>query len=510
MNKYSQTKEGDTLIDNEEKNDEMRGDVQVVTDNEISEKTAEEEEQELEDAKRLKRIKIITPIRGVLEGSSTTYEGSYLNYFLTDIYQLPVAFTGALSIVSLLLSWIFAPVFAAFTDKFHFKKSKFWPWPIIGGTITHIGYIAVMALPAIFSGNVSMLGPVAFVIIMIIRMSGQISSVPIAGMAPIITKSTSDRQFLAQAQKIGHEAGKAIWGYLVPLCLALMTTIAGGNRNEGFVFSAIVLHCIGWTGLATYALFAIKGSYVEREAMKQTEKQKQTRIPITQTLKVLFTNRPVLGMFLFFMLHKAYFFIYVMYGISVYDHIFNQPAAVGVFLTTISVSAIIGVFFGRLWSKIFKESKRSCVMAMIVHIAFTAIIAVTFNKIPMPFFLALFAGSSFFMGMLETWVTPLFTACAEYGSWKTGVTMNALVMSTSALTITTGNALPPVIATILLRPDSYNQGLTVLFAWVPLVLSIASVLCLIFIYNLNDTKIRRIQEDLMRGKTQATSDFKLK
>lgn len=475
------------------------------------EKTAEleQERQEAEDAKRLKRFKVLTPLRGLLEGSSTTYEGSYLNYFLTDIYMLPVAFTGALSIVGLLLAWVFAPLFAAFCDKFKFKKSKFWPWPVIGGTITHLGYIAVMALPAIFSDNVSMLGPAAFAIILIVRMSGQVSSVPMSGMAPLVAKSTSDRQFLAQGQKIGHEVGKAIWGYLVPICLVAATALANGDRNKGFVFAAIVLHVIGWTGLASYALFGIRGSYVEREAMKQTEMLKNKKIPLTQTLKVLFTNRPVLGMFLFFILHKAYFFIYVIYGVSVYDHIFNQPDAVGYFLTTLSVAAIAGVFCGRLWTKIFKDSKRSCAMAMVVHIIFTAVIALTFNKISMPLFLVFFAASSFFMGMLETWVTPLFTACAEYGSWKTGVTMNSLVMSTSALTITTGNALPPVIATILLRPESYNQGLTILFTWVPLVLSIASLLCFIFIFNLNDTKIRRIQEDLVRGKTQATSDFKI-
>ena len=465
------------------------------------------EQQKLDDDKRLKRFKIITPLRGILEGSSTTFEGSYLNYFLTDVYQLPVAFTGVLSVVSIILSWIFGPVFAAFTDKFKFKKSKFWPWPIIGGTITHIGYIAVMALPAIFSGNTAMLGPVAFALILMVRTSVQVSTVTISGIAPLVTKSVADRQFLAQGQKIGHEVGKAIWGYLVPLCLIAFTTLAGGNRNEGFVFSAVFLHCLGWTGLAVYALVAIRGSYVEREAMKQTELLRKKKVPLSQTLKVLFTNRPALGMFLFFTLHKIYFFIYVIYGVSVYDHIFNSIDTVGYFLTVLSVAAIVGVFFGRLWTKIFKDSKRSCVMAMVAHIIATAVIALTFNKVSMPLFLTFFGISSFFMGMLETWVTPLFSACAEYGHWKTGVPMNALVMSTSALTVTTGNALPPVIATIMLRPDNYNQGLTIMFTWVPLVLAIASLLSLVFIYNLNDKKIKRIQEDLAEGKSQATSDF---
>jgi Na+/melibiose symporter-like transporter len=480
----------------------------------INQETSDSEQQEITDAKRLKRFKILTPVKGVLEGSSTTFDGSYLNFFLTDVYKLPIVFTGILSAVTLALTWIFTPTFAAFSDKFKFKKSKFWPWPIIGGTVTHLGYIAVMVLPAVFGENVSSLGPLAFALILLIRMSAQISGVPVSGMAPLIAKTPADRQFLAQGTKIGHEAGKAIWGYLIPPVLLATTNFFGGDQNKGYVLSAAILHSIGWTGLATYALFAIKGSYVEREAMKQTEQLQRKRIPMSQTLKVLFTNRPVLGIFLFFALHKAYFFIYVVYGVHVYKYIFNRPEAVGVFMAIISIAAMAGVFCGRLWTKIFKESKRSCAMAMSVHIVATLVIALTFNRVSIPMFLVFFAISSFFMGMLETWVTPLYTACAEYGSWKTGVTMNALIMSTNGLTISSGSALPPVIASIVigsaaLGSADYIQGLTTLFAWVPLFLSIASLLCFVFIYNLNDTKIRLIQEDLNVGKTQATSDLKI-
>ena len=465
------------------------------------------EQQRIADAKRFKRIKILVPMQGLLSGSSTTLDGSYMNYFLTDIYHFPVAFTGLLSIVTVVLAWVVGPVFAAFSDRFRFKNSKFWPWPVMAFSVKHLALIAVMVLPAFSTANTAVLAPVAFAIILVSRLTDKIGNVPVSGMAPLITKSPADRQFLAQSTKIGHEAGKAIWGYFVPLCLLAFTALAGDDRIKGFAISAIVLYAIGWTGPIVYALFGIKGSYMEREAMKQTDELKREKIPLSQTMKVLFTNRPVLGMFLFFTLHKICFFIYTIYSISVYDHIFGHAEAVGTFLTIFSFASVAGVLCGRLWTKIFKDSKRSCVMAMVAHIVFTFFIAITFNKVSVNIFLVLIAFSSFFMGMLETWVSPLFTACAEYGSWKTGVTMNALVLSTSPLSVTTASALPPVIATALLRPDNYNHGLTLLFVWAPLFLALAALMSLVLIFNLNDKKISQIQKDLSEGKVMATSDI---
>jgi len=464
------------------------------------------EAQSIADAKRLKRIKFITPFRGFLNGASSVFDGYYMTYFLTDIYKFPVAFTGLLSGVSVILALIFAPAFAAFSDRFRFKKSKFWPWPLMGSSITYLGYIVVMSLPVFKSVNAAIFAPVVFVILLTARLGDQISKVTVSGISPIVTKSPTVRRFLAQGTKIGHETGKTIFGYIVPLFIGVLASVSG-NRVLPFAIAAVILFIMGWSDPAIYALFCIKGSYIEREGLKQAEKKE--RISLLKMLKVLFTNRPALGMFLFFTLHKLAFFIYVIYGISVYDHIFNQADAVGSFFVVFSVAAIAGVFCGKLWTRLFRESKRSCSMAMVIHIIFTAIIALTFNRIPISLFLAFFAVSSFFMGMLETWVTPLYTACAEYGNWKTGVTMNALVMSTYGLSVSISLALPPVVATILIRPDNYNHGLTVLFTFAPLVLAVTALLCFLLIFNLNDAKIRKIQKDLAEGKAGATSDLKL-
>ncbi len=125
--------------------------------------------------------------------------------------------------------------------------------------------------------------------------------------------------------------------------------------------------------------------------------------------------------------------------------------------------------------------------------------------------------------MLENWVQPLFAASADYGSWKTGARADSLIMTVFGLSVNVSWAMTPVLAAIVLNAVNYTEfvasgaaindtvasGLTFLFAWLPLILAGISLASLIFIFNLNDNKIKAIQEDLAAGKTKETSSLEI-
>ena len=478
--------------------------------------------QKLEDSKRLKRFKILSPLNGFLSSSYVNLEGYYITFFLTNIYMLSVTYTAALSVIASALSWVFSPFFAAFIDRFQFKKSKYWPWLVIGSTGVQVGLFLIMALPA-FGLNLAALGPAVFALQIIVKVAGQVQSVPSSGTYVKMSKTPADRQYFAVASKVSREAGKTVFGYVIPWLLALLTA-ASGSELKGYMLIALL--CYGFTLIVAYiyAVYGFKGSYVEREGLEETQKAKAEKIPMSAVLKALITNRPVLGMFLFFTLHKTAYFIYVAYGTYVFTYVFEDTGALlGLFFSIFSLSAVIGALAGRIWTKIFKDSKRSCVMAMGTHTALTLVIAVFFRTMPAGLFLGIFAVSSFFMGMLENWVMPLFAACSEYGAWKTGTRSDSLVMSVFGLTVNVSWALTPMIAAAVLNAVKYTEfvagggavtetilsGLSFLFAWLPLILAALSLASLVFIYNLNDAKMKQIQQDLEEGRTEASSAYKI-
>ena len=77
-------------------------------------------------------------------------------------------------------------------------------------------------------------------------------------------------------------------------------------------------------------------------------------------------------------------------------------------------------------------------MCMITHVAVVGILALTFKNLTAYSFIAIFAVSSFFMGMLENYIMPMFAAASDYGAWKTGNRLDGITMSIYSLTITSG------------------------------------------------------------------------
>ena len=246
--------------------------------------------------------------------------------------------------------------------------------------------------------------------------------------------------------------------------------------------------------------------------MQKKSKSKKS-LPLTVMFKTIFTNRPLLSMYLFMALHKSYYFIYTGCAVYMFKYVFQDFAKMGIFMTLFNLTAIIGVTLGPIWKKIFKETKRCFVAAMSVHVVILAIIAVTFKALPLAGFMALFALSSTFMGMLENYILPMFAASYDYGAWKSGERMDGLTMSVYTLTIKTGTLVSTTLRTWVLVAanldaitkqgmpvtEQFQNYLSTYYTMGPLVLGILSLLCLVFLFNLNDTRIQYINDDLKAG-----------
>ncbi len=204
-----------------------------------------------------------------------------------------------------------------------------------------------------------------------------------------------------------------------------------------------------------------------------------------------------------------------------FKYVFNDFSKMGIFMTVFNLTAIIGVMLGPIWKKIFKETKRCFVACMAVHVIILAVIAVTFRSLPLIAFMVLFGLSSTFMGMLENYILPMFAAASDYGAWKTGERMNGLTMSVYSLTIKTGTLIATTLRTAVLAAaglDAIAAGgevtakfvndLSNFWTFGPLVLGILSLLSLVFLFNLNDERIKNINDDLKAGVLAADSQYK--
>ena len=470
-----------------------------------------------EDQKKLKQLKVAYPIQQLGGGIEKAYLSTYLSYLYTNVYMMPAAFSGLISIIQSVVGWIGGPVFGALIDKVSFKNAKYYPWMIIGPTIYYLAWLLVYALPVF--GVVGYAGAVcALVLAILIALVGPLVTVPINAVYPNMSADPGDRQYFALMQKIGRDGGKTIFGYIFPIMIpALALTFSGGaaeatarGEQVSYALCAIVATVPPILGFLYYA-FCLKGSYVERNAMKKAKASKKS-LPMSVMFKSVFANRPLLGMFLFMGLHKSFYFIYTGCAVYMFKYVFGDFSKMSIFMTLFNLTAIVGVTLGPIWKKIFKETKRCFVSAFLVHFIVLIIIALTFKSLPLMGFMILFAISSLFMGMLENYILPMFAASADYGAWKNGERTDGLTMSIYSLTIKTGTLVSTTIRTAVLVAagldaitaggpvtDHFVNTMSAFWTWGPVALATLSLASLLFIFNLNDEKIKWINDDLKAG-----------
>ena len=88
-----------------------------------------------EDRKKLKQLKIAYPVYQFGSGTEKSYISVYLSYLYTNVYVMPAALSGIITIVQNIVGWIGGPVFGTIIDKVSFKKARYYPWLIIGPCI---------------------------------------------------------------------------------------------------------------------------------------------------------------------------------------------------------------------------------------------------------------------------------------------------------------------------------------------------------------------------------------
>lgn len=464
---------------------------------------------EIADLKKFKQLKIIWP--AAQQGFDNAFFGVYTSFLMTDVYQMTVILAGALQLVRSVLGWIAGPIFGAVIDRFSFKTAKYWPWLIIGTTALYSSQILLFSMPllGVQTENMAMF---AFILAVIGAIATPIESTPIGAVYPLISAEPQVRSYLATVQKLWRDGGKVIFGYLVPILLIYFTARFGGVQSNAYAVIAIGIGI--FTMAFNYLLaYVLRNSYCERNAIEQCAARgpSNKKAIFSDVFKAIFKNRALLSMFGFLAIHKAYYFLYLMSGIYLFRYNYNNFEQFGIFTTVYNLMAIIGVLFGKPWLKTFKDTKRSLVAAGVAHIFFMAIIAFTMKSLSSTGFIILVGCSSFFSGLFEAYIMPMFAGASDWGAYTTGQRQDGLIMSIYGMSVTVGISLSTIIRTYLMESAGYNaaayvngiappqivlDNFNIMLSIVPLVLGIVCILIVQFFYPLNDKKLAEIRSEL--------------
>ncbi|KPU44279.1 putative symporter YjmB [Oxobacter pfennigii] len=447
--------------------------------------------------------------------ASMAFFSSYLGMLFTDIYMIPVVLSGVLEMMRSLIGWLFGPTFGIFLDRVTLKIGKYWPWVLAGTIGTNVLTVITFVLPSM-TDTPQKFAFLVFVLGILIALFTPLLSISLVSFYPRLSSDPKVRSYLAIGQKVGRDGGKTIWGLIVPVLLVHYTK-AGGSDAAGWASTAYVIGAFTIILNAGYA-FILKGSSIEKEAIAakyDANTKKKPQIPLSAMLKGIVTNKALLSMFLFLSIHKIYYFFQILTASYFFKYVTQDFSSMGTFMLSFNLCAVVGAVFGVVWVKIFKDSKKAFVAGGVVHIIILGYMTLFYKGMSTGVFIIVAGAASFFAGVIEAYLMPMFAAASDWGMWKTGVRSDGISMAVFSLCITVATFFSTLIRTALLAAAGYDgaayaQGampneavLNVIGNFqtlYPFILGIVAFGIVLFFYPMDDKKLAKIKEEIDAGR----------
>ena len=121
-------------------------------------------------------LRVLYPLTEVGGGGWKAYYPQFLAMLYTDIYMIPVAFSGLLELTSTFTRWLMGPIVGTIIDRFTFKFGKFWHWMLIGATLAFAINTLIYSFP-VLTPNAAALGGLIAIMSVLNSLSDQLTQV---------------------------------------------------------------------------------------------------------------------------------------------------------------------------------------------------------------------------------------------------------------------------------------------------------------------------------------------
>ena len=425
-----------------------------------------------------------------------TLIGSFLLIFYTDVAGLDPAAVATMFIITRVLDGLNDPIMGYIVDHLpNTRWGRFRPYIVIGTAICGLNYILLWLGPSMATYNKL---AIAYVSYFLIGISFDLMDVPLNSLIPVMSANEKERGSLAVIKSLGYGIGGILFTIpIVPFVLAFPTQQLG--------YHAVILIAVAFTiGFSAIGTAGIK------ERIKPVTKE---RYKAKDLLKI-FSLTPVLGLFFTSLLGSIagastgasamYYFTYVVGDAS----LFSTFAIITVLLG--GVGFLIAIYLIR---KIGNKS------IWIYGTIFTIIPVIPVLFIPPSetwwalFFLGMSRIGASFAGVVNY---AMQADLMDYIEWRRGFRSEGAIASTFSFIVKAGMGIGAAIPGYIFAatgyvPDLHPQaplailGINVAFIGFPLILTILSVVCMLFLYPITKTASKQIQADLAKKREGARS-----
>ncbi|NNC38402.1 MAG: MFS transporter [Hyphomonadaceae bacterium] len=429
--------------------------------------------------------------------------GIFLLIYYTDVYGISPAAAGTMFLVTKVVDAVTDPAMGLIADRTSTKWGKYRP------------YLLWMAIPYALLGYLLFLGPdfgetgklvFAYVSYSLVMLAYTAINVPYSALLAVIHPKSAEREKATQWRFIFASLGTIVVGATAK---PLVDTFGGGNELLGYRLT-IILFAVLSVALFWSVFFLTR----ERVAPKREGGS------IGRDFSVLFQNVSwivlaisgiliVVGLIARISSATFYLKYYVPSG--------EQSGLWWMDRTSLLITlGFVGQLFGAMLTPTFLKvfDKRQLMIFMAI---LNASLLVGCYFVPPSWYWTVttfHVASIFTFGVMITLLFAMYTDCAEYGEWKSGVNSAGLTVSASMFSLKFGSAFGSAVPAFILAgfgfvanevqtPESI-KGIRIMFNFVPAIFFFAAGL-LMTLYKLNGATVKEMEQAMLQRRSEAQS-----
>ena len=429
--------------------------------------------------------------------------GIFLLYYYTDVWGISPAAAGTMFLVTKILDAVTDPAMGLIADRTQTRWGKYRP------------YLLWMAIPYALLGYLLFLGPdlsdvgkliFAYVSYSLVMLAFTAINVPYSALLAVIHPKTEEREKATQYRFIFASLGTLTVGAMTK---PLVEFLGQGDELTGFRLTIIL-----------FAVLSIIFFVITFASTKERIKPKREGGSVSKDFSVLLNNISwiilaisgiliVVGLIARISSAAFYMKYYVPSGEGSGLWWMDRTSLL---ITLGFVGQLFGAMLTPTFLKVFDKRQLMIFMAVL-----NAALLFGCYFVPPEWYWSITAfhtASIFTFGVMITLLFAMYTDCAEYGEWKSGINSAGLTVSASMFSLKTGSAVGSAVPAFILAgfgfianevqtPEAIS-GIRLMFNIVPALFFGAAGLLIVF-YKLNGDTVKMIERELLirRGEIAA-------
>ncbi len=345
---------------------------------------------------------------------SWSYVGSYLMFFYSDVFCIPMAAVSLLMLIARGWDAINDPIVGTLADRSKSRWGRYKPWVLFAAPPTAILLILLFWAHPQWNNTSKIV--YMYITYGLLVLAYTCVNIPYGSMTSVMTQNTDERGRLSSVRIAFSNIACGSIGVIV---IPLVALFGSGDQIKGFL----------WVTVSFAIIFFLCQIVVFRTCNEVVVPEKSIPYPLGQKLKAVFTNGPFviafLGQFVWgFYLHgrNAMFIYYFKYCVG-NENLVTVYNLVGL------LPLILGCFcFAPIYNRIGNKGHVTGLACVLCGISFIIMFFTSPLYSPV-FFYMLAAVSQFFMGMLCTGVFSVIPDTVEYSELKSGIRIDGFMYS---------------------------------------------------------------------------------